>query len=191
MEGILTQPVLKQKASYYSVNKKAFDIGDKIYFSLFINGVDKKKIEFSKSSHTISEDDKEKIDQNEKIFIKFDDADIYKEYVKAKKQAKKSEKISQETAPTDSKPKVTYYSVNKKVFKIDDKLDFSLYVNQKNKKVEFSKAAHYLDKNDINEIQKIDKIFIKSGDVQNYKNYVAIKREAVEKRKNQTILTFS
>ena len=153
------------KASYFSIKKDIFQTDDLIGFDIYVKKQNKREV-LVKSGHKISNEDLELLLEHKKVFIDSSGVDSYKKFYKAKNLTNKNPKQN----------KIRYFSINKKVFSVDDKLEFSLYLKDENKKVKYTEPGHLFTKEDKVFFLKQEKVFIKEDDVQNYKKYIRDKK---------------
>jgi HD-GYP domain-containing protein (c-di-GMP phosphodiesterase class II) len=158
------------KKSFFSIKKDTFHVGDTIDFDVYAKNTNKREKLFD-SGHTITNDDIKTLFENEKIFIDSTGVDSYKRYFKTKKEKSKKTPKSEKTA---------YFSINKKAFKIGDTLDFSLYINNENKKTKHSERGHVFTKKDKTFFLSVEKVFIDDTDVEKYKSYIRLKKESLK-----------
>jgi putative nucleotidyltransferase with HDIG domain len=162
-----------KKTTYFSINKKAFSVGDTLEFSLYLNS-DAKKVIYSQKGHLYTKKDKLALSNEEKVFIDDSGVDHYKKFIKAKKESKQEAK---------KEKSLSYTLVNQRYFQIDDLLDFELFRESEGVKSRFSRLGHIVSKDNIKTFKETGEIYILSDDIQKYQAFVNLKRQAAELEK--------
>jgi HD-GYP domain-containing protein (c-di-GMP phosphodiesterase class II) len=192
----LTKIIAKQKIRYLSVNKKAFQVNDKLNFELFVKKENKMNL-YSGIEHIVTKPNVRDFGKIEKIFIDSTGVDAYKKFINLKIDRLKRKTIAiandtkaselQKNTPQD---RPHYLSINKKSFQVDDRLSFELFVKNYNKINLFSKIGHIIKRDDKRYFEEIDKIFIKSTDVSSYKEFMTIKHEKLKTQERNNNIEF-